>query len=499
MMKHVSEKYYNITEDAVKLYIKLCQECQMRRNKKTRKTVIVKPIRSYNFNQRCQVDLIDMRSEADGEFKWILNYQDHFTKFIHLRPLKYKTAEEVAFHIVDIFLTNNGAPLILQTDNGGEFVNDWLKSIAKQWPGMKLVRGRSRYPQSQGSVEAANKEIKGMLGTWRRENNTTKWAERGLSMVQFMKNTSYHQTLKMTPCEALYGKKENAGLHSTDLQPSTFDYFETEEDLQNYLESENLEVIPDDEELQHSMEMQPAESIAMREDGQMPPGSPTLESQYINLGEISTMDVSPIEDTEVVIGQCFICEKELSANNMTTCIQCSRNMHTSCADDDICQRCSLFKSRDAKRSAVSNSQEAAAKRMTADSDKRLAPFSVGENVRIPVDKVDRGLLDHPYMIGVITEKKHGNYKVGTTSGTLNQMFSRSQIDSCPHQFITSEQVPDKVLSVRSANAAQSIGSGQGLVRCICLQGCKNNRCKCKRQGVLCSSYCHKSASCKNKG
>ena len=43
--------------------------------------------------------------------------------------------------------------------------------------------------------------------------------------------------------------------------------------------------------------------------------------------------------------------------------------------------------------------------MTADSDKRLAPFSVGENVRIPVDKVDRGLLDHPYMIGVITEKK----------------------------------------------------------------------------------------------
>lgn len=244
MMKHVADKYYNITEEAVKLYIEGCQECQMRRNKTTSKSAIVKPIRSQDFNQRCQVDLIDMRSEADGEYKWILNHQDHFTKFLHLRPLKYKTAEEVASHIVDIFQTNNGAPLILQTDNGGEFVNEWLKEIAKQWPGMKLVHGRSRYPQSQGSVEAANKEIKRMLGSWARQNNSTNWATKGLSVVQFWKNTSYHQTLKMSPCEALYGKKASRGLESTGLDPSTFDRFVTEDHLIDYFESQDIELIP---------------------------------------------------------------------------------------------------------------------------------------------------------------------------------------------------------------------------------------------------------------
>ena len=29
------------------------------------------------MNLRCQVDLIDMQSQPDGEFKFILNYQDH--------------------------------------------------------------------------------------------------------------------------------------------------------------------------------------------------------------------------------------------------------------------------------------------------------------------------------------------------------------------------------------------------------------------------------------
>ena len=38
--------------------------------------------------------------------KIILNYQDHLTKFIVLRPLVSKRAEEVAYHIRDIFLSS---------------------------------------------------------------------------------------------------------------------------------------------------------------------------------------------------------------------------------------------------------------------------------------------------------------------------------------------------------------------------------------------------------
>ena len=63
-----------------------------------------------------------MQSQRDGEYRFIMNYQDHLTKFVCLRPLKSKTAEEVAYHLVDIFC-DKGAPHILQSDNGREFSN----------------------------------------------------------------------------------------------------------------------------------------------------------------------------------------------------------------------------------------------------------------------------------------------------------------------------------------------------------------------------------------
>lgn len=86
--------------------------------KKTKKKgLVVKPIISKDFNSRCQVDLIDMQSEADGEYRFILNYQDHLTKFTILKPLKNKTADAVAVELIEIFCIL-GAPIILQSDNG---------------------------------------------------------------------------------------------------------------------------------------------------------------------------------------------------------------------------------------------------------------------------------------------------------------------------------------------------------------------------------------------
>ena len=107
-----------------------------------------------------------MQSEPDREFKWILNLQDHFTKFVHLRPLTSKTGKEVAKVIVNVFLTTNGAPMILQSDNGREFRNEFFDNLEKQWPGLNIVHGKPRYPQWQGSVEKANEEVKKQLVTW---------------------------------------------------------------------------------------------------------------------------------------------------------------------------------------------------------------------------------------------------------------------------------------------------------------------------------------------
>jgi hypothetical protein len=65
----------------------LCEECQLKKRKIASKGLVVKPLLSKDFNSRGQLDLVDMQSMRDGDFKFILHYQDHLTKFAVLRPL----------------------------------------------------------------------------------------------------------------------------------------------------------------------------------------------------------------------------------------------------------------------------------------------------------------------------------------------------------------------------------------------------------------------------
>ena len=78
-----------------------------------------------------------MQSQADNDYKFIFVYQDHLTKFVQLRPLKTKTAEEVAYVLLDIF-TIFGDPSILQSDNGREFSNRVIEEVCAMWPDQRL-------------------------------------------------------------------------------------------------------------------------------------------------------------------------------------------------------------------------------------------------------------------------------------------------------------------------------------------------------------------------
>lgn len=113
MNAEVKKKYKNITQETLSIYFKFCQFRQSKQKSES-KGLVIKPVVFSEMNSRC-VDLIDMQSQEGGEFRFIMVYQDHFTKFVQLRPLKTKRVE-VAKHLIDIFCIF-GAPIILQSDN----------------------------------------------------------------------------------------------------------------------------------------------------------------------------------------------------------------------------------------------------------------------------------------------------------------------------------------------------------------------------------------------
>ena len=111
-IEQLKRKYANVSRAHVEMYIATCRPCEAKKTR-PRVGVVSRPIITEDINRRAQVDLIDWHSEKAGDFAYILNYQDHLTKFVVLRALKTKRAEEVAHHLVDIFCTF-GAPNILQ-------------------------------------------------------------------------------------------------------------------------------------------------------------------------------------------------------------------------------------------------------------------------------------------------------------------------------------------------------------------------------------------------
>ncbi|CAJ0950147.1 unnamed protein product, partial [Mesorhabditis belari] len=81
-----------------------------------------------------------------------------------------------------------------------------VKELLNRWPGCRIVHGRPRHSQSQGSVERANQDVEKILCTQLREEKSTKWA-RILPIVQSMKNRRFHRGIGRSPFEAMFGRK----------------------------------------------------------------------------------------------------------------------------------------------------------------------------------------------------------------------------------------------------------------------------------------------------
>ncbi|KRX14635.1 KRAB-A domain-containing protein 2 [Trichinella nelsoni] len=116
-------------------------------------------------------------------------------QFCILSPLKSKRAEEVALKLLEIFLTF-GASSILQSDDE-----------------LKLVTGRPRHPQSQGAVERLNGVVQDKLAIWMREN-------------------------ECKICSVTFGEEPRIGLESYVLPKSLVDAAKTEEEIEEFLTSQ---------------------------------------------------------------------------------------------------------------------------------------------------------------------------------------------------------------------------------------------------------------------
>jgi hypothetical protein len=129
-----------------------------------------------------------------------------------------------------------GMPMVLQSDNGSEFIAEIITKLMEIWPEAKIVHGRPRHPQSQGSVECTNQEIESMLSMWLHDNRTNYWLL-GLNFVQLAKNTQHHSGIGDAPYTVMYGQQCRSGISTLPLRADVIANIEREQDLKRVLNS----------------------------------------------------------------------------------------------------------------------------------------------------------------------------------------------------------------------------------------------------------------------
>lgn len=209
--ERLSRETIGVTKQAVRAFVKR-QEVQQRSLRATNtmsglQTRVVKPLRPTHPFQWFQIDLIDVSalSNSNDKATFLLTVLDIFSKFLYVRRLKNKTGALIADTLQDVFLAD-GAPQILQSDNGPEFRNEHMDTLCERWE-IKQRHGRPYKPSTQGAVERVNQTIKQAIEKYLLQQGAG--AKRYIDVLHFLVfsyNTTQHSTTKYTPFEVHKGR-----------------------------------------------------------------------------------------------------------------------------------------------------------------------------------------------------------------------------------------------------------------------------------------------------
>ena len=108
--------------------------------------------------------------------------------------------------------------------------------------------------------------------------------------------------------------------------------------------------------------------------------------------------------------------------------------------------------------------------MIKHSNKKIKLSEDGENVLVPIPLVDkRSPFDPLNVPGVVLERSEdGMYKIGTAAGVLNNFYISSQFQSSQTDFLASEDIPNRSVTLRESILKSSFGKHKLI--CSCLEG-----------------------------
>jgi len=182
-------------------FIQKCRQCQLKKltRIKTKQPMIITDTPGSSFD-KVSLDIMGPLPIIPRQNIYILTMQDLLTKYSVAVPLQEATSLTIADAFVKNFICIYGAPKIILTDQGTNFLSSLIKNLTRKF---NIKHLKAYHPQSNGSLERSHHVLAEYFKT--QINKDEKWDEH-ISLAMFSYNTSVHKSTGYSPYELVFGK-----------------------------------------------------------------------------------------------------------------------------------------------------------------------------------------------------------------------------------------------------------------------------------------------------
>jgi hypothetical protein len=203
-----SQYYWTGMKREVVDFIARCLECQKVKVEHRHPVGLLQPLPILEWKwEVVTMDFITKLPRTNKKHDSIMVMVDKLTKAFHFIPVKLTHKETNIFYVCmrDIARLHD-IPKTIVSDRDPKFTSKFWKRLFNGF-GTNLNFSRAYHPELDGQTERVNQVIEDMLRMYVMDKQS-KW-EYYPHLVDFSYNNGYQSSLKMSPFEALYGRKCN--------------------------------------------------------------------------------------------------------------------------------------------------------------------------------------------------------------------------------------------------------------------------------------------------
>jgi hypothetical protein len=207
MYQDLKQKYwwYGLKRD-VAAHVAMCDVCQRVKAEHQRPAGLLHPLKVPEWKwEEIGMDFITglPRTQKGYDSIWVI--VDRLTKVAHFILVKttYKGSQLAELYMARIVCLH-GVPKKVVSDRGSQFTSRFWRSFHENM-NMKLNFSTTYHPQTDGQTERTNQVFEDMLRACALQHGES-W-DKSLPYAEFSYNNGYQASLKMSPFEALYGRK----------------------------------------------------------------------------------------------------------------------------------------------------------------------------------------------------------------------------------------------------------------------------------------------------